>query len=52
MRIKRQPDEAPLGPYNRIELDLWYDIPVGATAQAMRLFGHPASSSGQLVQLR
>jgi hypothetical protein len=51
MRIKRQPDQVALGPSDRIELDLWYDVPVGTKAHAVRLFGSPPSASGQLVLL-
>lgn len=36
IRIKRQPDEMPIGAGNRLEMDLWYDIPLDTTARDLR----------------
>lgn len=35
MRIKRQPDTADLGSQNRLELDLWFDIPKHAVPRVL-----------------
>lgn len=35
MRIKRQPDDIDLGAGNRLEFDLWFDLPDGATPAAL-----------------
>lgn len=51
MRIKRQPDDFDLAPSDRVEFDLWYDVPLGTTAHQVRLFGSPPSTGGQLVDL-
>jgi hypothetical protein len=51
MRIKRQPDEVDLGPSDRVELDLWYDVPIGTRARSVQLFGSPPTTSGQQVAL-
>ncbi|MEV5832558.1 hypothetical protein [Nocardia sp. NPDC052112] len=36
MAIKRQPTEVTLGAGNRLELDLWYDIPLDTTPKLLR----------------
>jgi hypothetical protein len=36
MRIKRQPDEVEIGAADRLEVELWYDIPLAATAHSLR----------------
>ncbi|WP_433633568.1 hypothetical protein [Nocardia sp. CA-120079] len=36
MAIKRQPTEVTIGAGNRLELDLWYDIPLDTTAKLLR----------------
>jgi hypothetical protein len=51
MRIKRQPDEVDLGPSDRVELDLWYDVPIGTKARTVQLFGSPPTPGGQQVAL-
>ncbi len=48
---RRQPDEFDLAPSDRVEFDLWYDVPLGTTAREVRLFGSPPSTGGQLVSL-
>lgn len=41
MLIKRQPGQIDIGANDRLEFDLYYDAPVGATATALRAFGGP-----------
>lgn len=41
MLVKRQPDGFDLGPAMRVEFDLYFDVPVGAKAKALRAFGGP-----------
>lgn len=36
MAIKRQPTEVTIGAGNRLELDLWYDIPLDTTPKLLR----------------
>lgn len=42
MLIKRQPGEFDLGPTDRLEFDLYYDIPPDAVPQALHVFGGPS----------
>jgi hypothetical protein len=46
MRIERQPAEFDLGAHDRLEFDLIYDIPKGAKAKSLRLFGGPTDELG------
>ena len=46
MRIERQPAEFDLGAHDRLEFDLIYDIPKGAKAKSLRLFGGPTDDLG------
>ncbi|MEU8344195.1 protein of unknown function [Actinomadura meyerae] len=39
--IKRQPERLSVGASMRVEFDLWFDIPRGAKATAIRLYGSP-----------
>jgi uncharacterized protein DUF4352 len=39
MTIKRQPLKFDVGAGMRVELDLWYDIPAGATPTGLRVYG-------------
>lgn len=36
MRIKRQPGEAEIGAGDRLEVELWYDIPTAAVPHSLR----------------
>ncbi|MGF6880637.1 hypothetical protein ABIA39_000518 [Nocardia sp. GAS34] len=36
MRIKRQPDAVEIGAGDRLEVELWYDIPTTTTARSLR----------------
>ncbi|WP_405166787.1 DUF4352 domain-containing protein [Nocardia sp. NBC_01499] len=36
MEIKRQPNELNIGAGNRVEMDLWYDIPVDTSPKLLR----------------
>ncbi|NMH96146.1 DUF4352 domain-containing protein [Pseudonocardia sp. K10HN5] len=42
MLIKRQPGQFDLGAADRLELDLYYDIPEDGTPTALRAFGGPS----------
>jgi hypothetical protein len=42
MLVKRQPGSIDVGAAVRIELDLWYDIPRGEKAGALRVVGTPS----------
>ena len=39
MRIKRQPDSVNVGAQDVVELDLWFEPPVGVRPKAIRLYG-------------
>lgn len=39
--IKRQPERLSVGSFMRVEFDLWFDVPRGAKAKAVRLYGSP-----------
>ncbi|MGH3241891.1 MAG: DUF4352 domain-containing protein [Spirillospora sp.] len=39
--IKRQPERFSVGASMRVEFDLWFDVPRGAKAKAVRLYGSP-----------
>ncbi|WP_131737789.1 DUF4352 domain-containing protein [Actinomadura roseirufa] len=39
--IKRQPERLSVGAAMRVEFDLWFDVPRGARAKAVRLYGSP-----------
>ena len=41
MLVKRQPARAEVGPGNRFEFDLYYDVPAGAVPVGLRAFGGP-----------
>lgn len=41
MLIKRQPGQIDVGANDRLEFDLYYDAPAGATPSALRAFGGP-----------
>jgi hypothetical protein len=41
MQIKRQPTTFDLGANVRVEFDLYYDVPTGATPTGLRVFGGP-----------
>ncbi|MFC4949615.1 DUF4352 domain-containing protein [Pseudonocardia sp. GCM10023141] len=41
MLIKRQPGQIEIGANDRLEFDLYYDVPVDAKATALRVFGGP-----------
>lgn len=45
-RIKRQPDDLDIGAGDRVELDLWFDVPVRARVRALRLYGEPTDNLG------
>lgn len=45
-RIKRQPDTLDVGSGDRVELDLWFDVPGGTRARAVRLYGEPTDDLG------
>lgn len=49
MRVERQPDQIDLGAHDRLELDLYYDIPKNTTARAIRFYGAPADDAGNPV---
>jgi hypothetical protein len=42
MLIKRQPNRIDIGSANRVEFDLYYDIPKDAAPTALRAFGGPS----------
>jgi hypothetical protein len=42
MLIKRQPGKLDLGPTDRLEFDLYYDIPPDATPTVLHVFGGPS----------
>jgi hypothetical protein len=42
MLVKRQPGRIDIGSANRVEFDLYYDIPKDAAAAALRAFGGPS----------
>lgn len=42
MLIKRQPGRVDLGTTNRLEFDLYYDVPDGAEPATLRAFGGPS----------
>jgi hypothetical protein len=42
MLIKRQPGKFDLGPTDRLEFDLYYDLPVDAKPSALKVFGGPS----------
>ena len=42
MLIKRQPGKFDLGPTDRLEFDLYYDLPVDARPTALKVFGGPS----------
>jgi hypothetical protein len=42
MLIKRQPGKFDLGPTDRLEFDLYYDLPVDAKPTALKVFGGPS----------
>ncbi|MEO5874318.1 MAG: DUF4352 domain-containing protein [Streptosporangiaceae bacterium] len=44
--IKRQPPETELGAHDRVELDLYYDIPATAALHELRLYGAPVTDLG------
>ncbi|WP_433478516.1 DUF4352 domain-containing protein [Spirillospora sp. CA-142024] len=46
MRVKRQPTDVELGSRDRLELDLWYDIPKDARIRALRLYSAPTDDLG------
>jgi hypothetical protein len=46
MRIERQPADFDLGAHDRLEFDLIYDIPKGAKATSLKLFGGPTDDLG------
>ncbi|TYK47781.1 DUF4352 domain-containing protein [Actinomadura decatromicini] len=39
--IKRQPERLSVGASMRVEFDLWFDVPRGVKATAVRLYGSP-----------
>jgi hypothetical protein len=39
MRAKRQPDSITIGARDAVELDLWFDVPLGARIDAARMVG-------------
>ncbi|WUH96292.1 DUF4352 domain-containing protein [Spirillospora sp. NBC_00431] len=39
--IKRQPERFSVGASMRVEFDVWFDVPRGAKAKAVRLYGSP-----------
>ena len=39
MAIKRQPETVDLGSQNRVEFDLWYDVPARSRLRLLRLIG-------------
>lgn len=41
MLVKRQPAKPEVGPGNRFEFDLYYDVPAGAVPVGMHAFGGP-----------
>jgi hypothetical protein len=45
-RIERQPTTFDLGAHDRLEFDLFYDIPKQETAASLRLHGDPADDLG------
>ena len=52
MRVKRQPDAVELGARNAVELDLWFEPPVGAKPTAVRLVGdHDPDPQGVSVSV-
>ncbi|WP_433468681.1 DUF4352 domain-containing protein [Spirillospora sp. CA-128828] len=46
MRVKRQPTDIELGSRDRLELDLWYDIPRDARISTLRLYSSPTDELG------
>jgi hypothetical protein len=51
MLIARQPTQIEVGANNRLEFDIWYDVPVHSTLQGVRFFGDPASAQGVTVPI-
>jgi hypothetical protein len=49
MEVERQPDKIDIGAHDRLELDLYYDIPKNAAAQAVRFFGQPTDDGGNPI---
>ena len=45
-RIKRQPDTLDVGSGDRVEFDLWFDVPAAVKARAVRLYGEPTDDLG------
>jgi hypothetical protein len=39
MRVKRQPDTITLGARDAVEIDLWYDVPLGVRITGARFYG-------------
>jgi hypothetical protein len=49
MEVERQPDKIDVGAHDRLELDLYYDIPKGTTARAIRFYGAPSDDAGNPI---
>ena len=49
MHVERQPDQVDIGAHDRLELDLYYDIPKNAVPRAIRFFGIPTDDLGNPV---
>lgn len=46
MHVERQPDQVDIGAHDRLELDLYYDIPKNTPARAVRFYGEPTDDLG------
>jgi hypothetical protein len=49
MEVERQPDKVDIGAHDRLELDLYYDIPKNATARAVHFYGQPTDDGGNPI---
>lgn len=49
MEVERQPDKIDIGARDRLELDLYYDIPKNTTARAIHFFGQPTDDGGNPI---
>lgn len=49
MHVERQPDQIDIGAHDRLELDLYYDVPKNAAVRAIRFYGVPTDDLGNPV---
>lgn len=49
MHVERQPDQIDIGAHDRLEFDLYYDIPKNVAVRAIVFFGAPADDAGNPI---